>query len=51
MNKTSRFDVEALGATVPTRWTRFLRRCVSYQFMRFCVINLKMLRVITRSHS
>jgi hypothetical protein len=40
----------ASGATIPTRWTRFTRRCVSYQFYRFCAINLRMLRVIFRSH-
>jgi hypothetical protein len=50
MNRTSRFDSEAMGATVPTRWTKFLRGCVAYQIVRFIVINLKMLRVISKSH-
>lgn len=37
-------------AAVPTRWTVFLRTFVPWQMVRFVVINLKMLRLIRRSH-
>ncbi len=37
-------------APVPTRWTVFLRTFVPWQMVRFVVINLKMFRLIWRSH-
>jgi hypothetical protein len=37
-------------APVPTRWTVFVRTCVPWQMVRFVVINMKMLRLIRRSH-
>jgi hypothetical protein len=37
-------------APVPTRWTVVLRTCIPWQMVRFVVINLKMLRLIRRSH-
>jgi hypothetical protein len=37
-------------ATKPTRFTRFLRVFVPYQMWRFVVINLKMIRIISRGH-
>ena len=37
-------------ATKPTRFTVFLRTFLPWQFVRFAVINLKMLRIIGRSH-
>jgi len=37
-------------AAVPTRWTIFLRTFLPWQVIRFIVINLKMLRLIWRSH-
>lgn len=40
----------ASGATIPTMWTRYIRRCLPYQLYRFTAINLRMLRVIFRSH-
>jgi hypothetical protein len=41
---------EASMAAVPTRWTIFLRTFLPWQVVRFIVINLKMLRLIWRSH-
>ena len=41
---------EASMAAVPTRWTIFLRTFIPWQMVRFVVINLKMLRLIRRSH-
>jgi hypothetical protein len=37
-------------APVPTRWTVFLRTFIPWQIVRFVVINLKMFRLIWRSH-
>jgi hypothetical protein len=44
-----RADATALAA-VPTRWTIFLRTFVPWQMVRFAVINVKMFRLIWRSH-
>ncbi|WP_200762674.1 hypothetical protein [Nitrosophilus alvini] len=35
---------------VPTPMTRFFRTCVLWQIVRFAVINLKMLVVVSKSH-
>jgi hypothetical protein len=37
-------------AAVPTRWTIFLRTFIPWQMVRFVVINLRMFRLIWRSH-
>lgn len=37
-------------AALPTRATVFMRTFVPWQMVRFAVINLKMLRLILRSH-
>lgn len=37
-------------ATKPTAFTRWLRVLLVWQVFRFLVINLKMLRVIAKSH-
>ena len=37
-------------ATKPTRFTVFLRTFIPWQMVRFAVINLKMLGIISRSH-
>ncbi len=42
--------IEALYATRPTKATLFLRTFLPWQAWRFVVINLKMLRIIARSH-
>ncbi len=35
---------------IPDRFVRFLRRCTIWQFIRFTVINIKMLIVVSKSH-
>jgi hypothetical protein len=35
---------------VPTNFVKKMRTCVIWQFMRFVVINLKMLVVVQKSH-
>jgi hypothetical protein len=34
----------------PTRFTRFMRTCVLWQLVRFVVINVKMIKLMSRSH-
>ena len=41
---------DAFYAPRPTRFTVFLRTFLPWQVIRFAVINLKMLRIIARSH-
>jgi hypothetical protein len=41
---------ESFFATKPTRFTRFMRTCIPWQMVRFAVINLKMIRIIAKSH-
>lgn len=35
---------------IPSRYARFMRTCVIFQFIRFIVLNLKMLVVVRKSH-
>lgn len=41
---------ESFYATKPTRLTVFLRTFIPWQLVRFAVINLKMVRIIAKSH-
>lgn len=41
---------EQFYATRPTRLTVFMRTFLPWQLVRFAFINLKMLRIIARSH-
>ncbi len=41
---------ESFFATKPTAFTRFMRTFIPWQIVRFAAINLKMLRIIVRSH-
>lgn len=34
----------------PTGFTRFMRTCLLWQFWRFLVINLKMFKLMSKSH-
>jgi hypothetical protein len=42
---------EQFYATRPTGFTVFLRTFLPWQLVRFAFINLKMLRIIRRSHA
>ncbi len=44
------YGIEASYAPRPTRMTLFLRTFVPWQLVRFAAINLKMLRIIAKSH-
>jgi hypothetical protein len=41
---------ESFYATRPTRFTVFLRTFVPWQMLRFVLINLKMIRLLSKSH-
>ncbi len=41
---------ESFNTMVPTPFVKFMRTCVIWQFIRFIVINLKMLVVVRKSH-
>ena len=41
---------ESFFATKPTAFTRFMRTFIPWQMVRFAVINLKMFRIIAKSH-
>jgi hypothetical protein len=43
-------QAQAFFATQPTAWTRFLRTSIPWQMFRFLAINLKMVRIILKSH-
>ena len=45
------FAKEKFNTTmIPGRTARFFRNCVIWQFIRFVIINLKMLTVVSKSH-
>jgi len=41
---------ESFFATKPTAFTRFMRTFIPWQLVRFAVLNLKMIRIIAKSH-
>ncbi len=46
----SPYDNKTYGTMIPGPFQRFLRTCKIWQFIRFIIINLKMLRVVAKSH-
>ena len=43
-------DFKSQLTMLPGKWARFLRTCVIWQFIRFIVINIKMIIVVGKSH-
>lgn len=41
----------AYYAAVPTKLTKFFRTFIPYQFFKFISINLKMIKMIRKSHN
>lgn len=41
---------QAYYPPIPNKFTRFMRTCLIWQFIRFIAINLKMLKVVSKSH-
>jgi hypothetical protein len=48
--ETDQYLRESFYATKPTRFTVFMRTFLPWQLWRFARINLRMLRIIARSH-
>jgi len=44
------YDNKTYGTMIPGPFQKFLRKCLIWQFIRFIVINLKMLMVVSKSH-
>jgi len=45
------FQKEQFALTMmPGKFAKFLRTCVIFQFIRFLVINIKMIIVVQKSH-
>ncbi len=44
--KNDRFNL----TMIPGKFARFLRTCVIWQFIRFLIINVKMILVVQKSH-
>ena len=44
------YDQKTFETMAPGPFQRFLRTCKIYQFIRFIAINLKMLKVVAKSH-
>jgi len=38
-------------ATIPTGFTRFMRKCIIWQAWRWLVLNIKILRIVAFGHS
>ena len=41
---------QAYYPPAPTGFTRFMRTCLLWQLYRFLVINIKMLKLLSKSH-
>ncbi len=41
---------ESFNVMVPTPFVKFMRTCIIWQFIRFVIINIKMLLVVRKSH-
>lgn len=45
------FQKEQFSLTmIPGKFAKFLRTCVIWQFLRFIVLNIKMIIVVSKSH-
>ncbi|WP_201096387.1 hypothetical protein [Thiocystis minor] len=42
---------QAYYPPVPTKWVRYMRTSFIWQFYRFWVINLKILKLLLKSHN
>ncbi len=51
MEKSRRDYTNISFATVPTRSTRFWRRCILWQAYRFVALNLKIIKIVAGGHN
>ncbi len=50
MKNIKPYDQKTFETMAPGPFQKFLRTCKIYQFIRFIIINLKMLKVVAKSH-
>jgi len=48
--RTTAYSLESYPP-MPTKLTLFFRRCIIYQFFRFIILNIKILRIVVGGHS
>ena len=48
--KTEAYSSDSYS-TLPTKTTRFFRKCLIWQLFRFLILNLKIMRIIVGGHS
>ncbi len=41
---------QTFNTMVPSPFVKFMRKCVIWQFIRFVIINVKMIIVVSKSH-
>jgi hypothetical protein len=50
MNENTNFTLKEFNDKFVTKQSIFLRKCVIWQFVRFLALNVKMLKIISKSH-
>jgi len=51
LTRITRGYTEFSYATIPTRFTKFMRRCIIWQAWRWLILNIKILRIVAFGHS
>ncbi len=51
LRKITRGYNEFSYAPIPTKFTKFMRKCMIYQAWRWLVLNIKILRIVAFGHS
>jgi len=51
LRRITRGYTELSYATIPTAFTRFMRKCIIWQAIRWVILNIKILRIVAFGHS
>ena len=51
LTRITRGYTEFSYATIPTGFTKFMRRCIIWQAIRWLILNIKILRIVAFGHS
>ena len=51
LTKATRGYTNFSYAPVPTKFTKFMRKCIVWQAWRWIVLNIKILRIVAFGHS
>jgi hypothetical protein len=51
MNTSKRGYTQDYYSPMPTKVTRFWRNFIPWQFYRFIILNLKIIKIVVRGHS